>query len=92
MPYDITMCGGGDCPIKKLCYRYTAEIEGRQDFFGSIPFDFALNNCEHFWKDAQVDAKIRLRAYQIWESSGRNPHADSVTHWQQAEREFLDSE
>ncbi|MES2518426.1 MAG: DUF2934 domain-containing protein [Bacteroidota bacterium] len=89
MPYDITMCGGGDCPIKRLCYRHNAEIEGRQDFFGSIPFDFSTNTCQSFWKDIQVDEQIRLRAYQIWESHGRLHSDDTLSHWQQAENEFL---
>ena len=89
MPYDITMCAGGDCPIKKLCYRHNAEIEGRQDFFGNLPFDFSINSCSYFWKDEIVDKKIRLRAYQIWEENGRN-FVDSLTHWQQAEKEFME--
>lgn len=89
MPYDITMCMGGDCPIKKLCYRHNAEIEGRQDFFGNLPFNFVTNSCESFWKDEVIDERIRLKAYQIWESNGRH-FGDSLTYWQQAEKEFMD--
>jgi Protein of unknown function (DUF2934) len=89
MPYDITMCVGGDCPIKKLCYRHNAEIEGRQDFFGNLPFDFTKNSCDSFWKDTMVYEKIRLRAYQIWESD-RRILGEDVAHWQQAEKEFME--
>lgn len=89
MPYDITMCAGGDCPIKKLCYRHNAEIEGRQDFFGNLPFNFVTNSCDSFWKDEVIDEKIRLRAYQNWESSGRH-FGDSLMYWQQAEKDFMD--
>jgi Protein of unknown function (DUF2934) len=33
---------------------------------------------------------IRLRAYEIWESSGR-PDGLEKEHWEQAERELLDA-
>jgi Protein of unknown function (DUF2934) len=89
MPYDITMCAGEGCPIKKLCYRHNAEIEGRQDFFGNLPFDFSKNSCDSFWKDIMVYEKIRFRAYQIWESEER-VFGQDLAHWQQAEKEFLD--
>jgi hypothetical protein len=89
MPYDISMCGGDNCPKKQLCYRFTAEIVGRQDFFGNIPFDFSTNSCEMFWKDPIIDNRIRKRAYEIWETNGR-PDGESVAHWQEAEREILE--
>lgn len=40
-------------------------------------------------KAVQHDA-IRLRAYEIWESSGR-PDGLEKEHWEQAERELLDA-
>jgi Protein of unknown function (DUF2934) len=89
MPYDITMCAGGDCPIKKLCYRHNAEIEGRQDFFGNIPFDFNKNTCDSFWKDAIVYEKIRSKAYQIWVANGRY-FGNDLENWQKAEKEFME--
>jgi hypothetical protein len=73
------MCAGDGCPIKKLCYRHNAEIEGRQDFFRNLPFDFSTNSCDSFWKDAIVYEKIRLKAYQIWEANGRY-YGYSLTH------------
>ena len=89
MPYDITMCVGEGCPIKKLCYRHNAEIEGRQDFLGSLPFNFETNACDLFWRDAIVYNKIRLKAYQIWVANGRI-FGDSLRDWQQAEKEFME--
>ncbi len=89
MPYDITMCIGEGCLIKKLCYRHNAEIEGRQDFFGSLPFNFETNSCDSFWEDAIVYEKIRLKAYQIWKANGRIFGQD-LLHWQQAEKEFME--
>ncbi|MBC7408283.1 MAG: DUF2934 domain-containing protein, partial [Arcicella sp.] len=47
------------------------------------------NSCDSFWKDEVIDEKIRLRAYQNWESSGRH-FGDSLMYWQQAEKDFMD--
>ena len=49
---DITMCGGGDCPLKDTCYRYKAEPnEFRQAYFFGEPFveeDDSVT-CEYYW-------------------------------------------
>jgi hypothetical protein len=79
---------GDGCPIKQLCYRFTAEIEGRQDFFGSLPFNEGDNDCTFFWIDTVRNQQIRLIAHKIWENSGRK-HGEDLKHWQQAEKEFL---
>ncbi|BAY11820.1 DUF2934 domain-containing protein [Calothrix sp. NIES-2098] len=87
MPYDIIMCPGQSCPIKHDCYRFTSEILGRQDFFGTDPYSFSTNSCEYFISNRPDEDSIRLKAYEIWQKSG---YADgkSVEHWLQAEREL----
>lgn len=79
--YDITLCDGGDCPLKNACFRYTAAILGRQDFFGSPPF--VGMDCEHFLDNKP---QISVRAYQIWLESGK-PAQEHLSHWLQAENE-----
>ncbi|WP_394994051.1 hypothetical protein, partial [Emticicia sp.] len=88
MPYDITLCAGGDCPIKQFCNRHTAEILGRQDFFGSIPFDFFNKNCSFFIKNDNYFGHIRLKAFEIWEMS-LNQSQNSLQYWQLAEEAFI---
>ncbi len=79
---DITLCGGGTCPIKSKCYRYTAEVFGRQDFFGSLPFDFAKNLCEHFLENTE---QVKKQAYFIWLAQGK-PEGQETAHWEEAEK------
>jgi hypothetical protein len=46
---DITMCSGGECPMKERCYRFTAtKNEWRQSFFLGIPIK-EDKTCDHFW-------------------------------------------
>lgn len=45
---DITMCKGGDCPLKENCYRYLAEPCEYQSYFMEAPFD--NSKCEHYWE------------------------------------------
>ena len=47
--YDITLCVGGECPLKNQCLRYTLPVLGRQDFFGAMPYDVEKKTCEHFY-------------------------------------------
>jgi hypothetical protein len=80
--YDITLCSGGECPIKFRCFRYTAEILGRQAFFGGIPFDINKNSCEHFTNNS---AQISEVAYYLWLEKGK-PSGKSEEIWLEAER------
>lgn len=87
MPYDVTMCPGGDCPLKQDCYRFRAEPLGRQDYFGSPPYDFTSQSCEYFWPPRPIlDADIQTRAYYIWQREGC-PEGKAGEHWLQAKRE-----
>jgi hypothetical protein len=46
---DITMCMGGDCPLKQDCYRYTAKpSQYLQSYFGEIPYDTEAKECDSF--------------------------------------------
>lgn len=84
---DITLCGGGNCPLKQNCYRYTAEVFGRQDFFGSLPFDFAANECVHFLDNIE---QVRKQAYYIWKEKG-SPEGQTEAIWAEAERKIIKS-
>ncbi len=84
--HDITMCRGQHCPQKHLCYRNTAEIEGRQDYFPTLPFDFEQNTCAFFWQDVQRFEQIKLRAYEIYLEERRTRGKD-LEHWFKAEEE-----
>lgn len=90
MPYDITLCAGGDCPIKNFCHRHTAEVLGRQDFFGTPPFDFSTKKCAYFLRNEAFFQHIRKKAFKIWELSDKSQN-NSTTHWEQAEADFFGS-
>ncbi|TAH31467.1 MAG: DUF2934 domain-containing protein [Cytophagales bacterium] len=84
MPYDITMCGGENCPLKNNCYRFTGEILARQDFFGSLPYNQKTNECEHFYDNKHQIAEI---AFVIWEKDGK-PNGKDKIHWEEAKKEL----
>jgi len=88
MPEDITMCPGKSCPIKQNCYRFTAEILGRQDFFVEAPYSFSDDYCRYFISNRPDENTIRMKAYFIWQSMGY-PDGKALEHWLQAEQELL---
>lgn len=48
---DITMCSGGNCPMKETCYRYKAKpSEFWQSYFTEIPFKMVEGKieCTHY--------------------------------------------
>ena len=91
MPVDITMCEGGACPQRAQCYRFRGIPVGRQNWFGSPPWQPGqAGACDHFWDIAGFDAteqQIRDRAYWIWQAAGQ-PEGQAEAHWQQAEAEL----
>ena len=87
---DIIFCNGGNCPIKKSCYRFTNKIPGRKVSFVRVPYNFSSNYCKHFMSNRPDDSKIRLRAYEIWQKMDC-PHGKSVENWLQAEKELIDN-
>lgn len=59
---DISMCTGGDCPLKNDCYRYKATPNEYQSYFSYPPYSIDFNidgtqeiDCLYFWniKNAQ---------------------------------------
>jgi len=48
---DITKCEGGDCPLKKNCYRYISADSMRQAYFVEPPY--IGDDCDMFWGQAQ---------------------------------------
>ena len=86
MPSDITMCAGGDCPLRQRCYRYRSVPAGRQDYFGAMPYDAARGACDQLWDIARLgptDDAIRTRAYHLWQAAGE-PTGAADAHWQAA--------
>ncbi len=83
MPSDITMCPGGQCPQRRQCYRHRSLPVGRQDWFGTLPYDPQTGRCDAFWDIASLvptEAQIRDRAYALWLASGRVDGRDEE-HW-----------
>jgi hypothetical protein len=45
---DITKCKGGECPIKKTCYRFTSKASDWQSYFTEIPLKDG--KCDMYWE------------------------------------------
>jgi hypothetical protein len=45
---DVTMCSGRYCPLKKKCYRFTAQKGVWQSMFFTPPYDKTFKKCEFF--------------------------------------------
>ena len=88
MPHDITLCAGGDCPLKQFCYRHTTEVLGKQNFYGSLNFDFSTKNCPFFIRNDAYFVHIRIKAFNIWANSDKTSQ-NSKLYWQIAEEEFF---
>lgn len=89
MPYDVTMCEGGDCTLKANCLRFTGARYARQDFFGSPPFNRTTKECSSFWDDRPPYDRIASLAYELWVKDGR-PAGRDMEHWYKAEIELLE--
>jgi hypothetical protein len=53
---DISKCKGTDCPVKEVCYRYTAPEGMMQAYFTEVPGKLENNefSCSKYWgKSAQ---------------------------------------
>lgn len=91
MPADITLCPGGDCPLREGCFRFRAQPDARQDWFGSAPYDAVTGRCEQLWSLAAMvpdESAIRYRAYMLWDREGRRDgRADDDWHRARAELE-----
>lgn len=90
MPYDITMCSGGDCTLKENCLRFTGKAYGRYDSFGNPPFNTSTNNCESYMDDRPEPAQIQQKAYQLWLQEG-TPSGSDLYFWLSAEKELLET-
>ena len=86
--YDITLCSGGECPFKAYCFRNTAEVLGRQDFFGTVPYHYSTKTCEYFYENKAFKEKRQLKAYQIWQEKGC-PEGEDKQHWHKAKEALL---
>jgi hypothetical protein len=89
MPYDITMCTGGDCTLKSNCLRFTGAKYGRQDFFGSVPYNGQDKSCEYLMDDRPKESEVQQYAYQLWQKEGR-PVGRDLEHWFRAQKDLLE--
>ena len=87
----MTLCPGYACPIKERCYRFTRQAYGRQNYFGSVPYNFETQSCRHFMTIPQPsDRDIQVRAYHIWQGLG-SPEGRDMEIWLQARQELEES-
>ena len=85
----MTMCSGGECPLKSNCIRCTGVVYGRTDFFGSPPFDKIEGTCEHFVTDRPKLEDLARLAYDLWENSGCKSGLDE-SFWIEAENMLIE--
>lgn len=86
MTDDLIVCTGDNCPLKEDCYRFTAEIYGRRDFFTTPPYEQASFSCQYF-KTNYV--QIQQTAYLIWLEENC-PDGQSENHWIKAKKQIID--
>ncbi|MDX1957318.1 MAG: DUF2934 domain-containing protein [Leptospiraceae bacterium] len=89
MPYDITACKGGDCPIKDSCLRFTGVFYGRYDQFTFPPYNFQKQSCESYLFDRPNPFEIQKLAYQFFEDDGYQNGKD-LEYWFKAEKFLLE--
>ena len=82
------MCSGGDCPQKENCIRFTGAVYGRQDFFGTPPYDVITGACNSFIDDRPSNEAVRVQAYNLWQEAGC-PDGRHVEFWLSAEAYLL---
>ena len=58
---DITMCNGGDCPLKETCYRYKAKPSEFQSYLAEIPYNAGATMCEYFCDMSPRDTSLVVR-------------------------------
>jgi hypothetical protein len=70
MSHSFLLCPGDDCPLKSKCKRFLTKARGRQDFFGTPPFEmkatcssFIENTDEIFFPNSP---KRPLKLLNIW--------------------------
>lgn len=52
---DISMCDGGNCPLKEQCYRYPAKPNPQWQSYMKAPLDAARGDCPYFWPMEEKD-------------------------------------
>ena len=54
---DISMCKGGNCPMRTWCYRYTAKpSEFMQSYFIEVPHTYSNPvDCDYFWSNEEYE-------------------------------------
>jgi len=57
---DITKCSGVGCPLKDMCFRFTAPGSERQAYFTTPPVKD--NKCDMFWGEASNQLMNQLQS------------------------------
>lgn len=66
---DITMCTGGDCPLKNSCKRFVSKPDPYwQSYFTNVPYG---NGCEHYWDCGNAINKTEQSAQQKGKQNGK---------------------
>lgn len=87
----MTLCPGDRCPIKQDCFRFTRKAYGRQNYFGSPPYNFTNQTCEYFIPPPKpTEQDIQVHAYHLWQRMGC-PQGQDAAIWQQARQELEES-
>jgi hypothetical protein len=55
---DISMCPGGDCPLKESCHRFTAKPSDYQTYFVDPPY--IDDGCDMFWGNKSEQIYLNL--------------------------------
>jgi hypothetical protein len=56
MSPDITMCKGGDCPLRDNCHRYLAKpYRVGQSYCAIVPYKDG--ECKYYWPEKREDVK-----------------------------------
>lgn len=86
---DLCRCSGGGCLLKNNCLRHTAAVYGRQDFFGTPPYESTSNTCNYYIDDRPSHKAIQELAYSLWQKGGC-PSGQNEAYWLEAEQYLLD--
>ncbi|CAG1021698.1 hypothetical protein DOJK_01181 [Patescibacteria group bacterium] len=84
----LTLCAGGDCPLRHGCLRHTKEIFGKQDFFAYIPYNTELAQCDYYYDESPSEQAIQQLAYQLWQAEGC-PDDRALSYWLRATQQLI---
>lgn len=77
---DITVCDGGECPLKNNCYRFLAERNPLwQSYFTEIPYNKETNTCSEFDKVNKKTNKMeKVKITKLTDDKFENNHPNNI--------------